>query len=417
MPYKRDNSSYYQVRRRNLVGVGDTGVLSTKTTNKSLARRMETALVEVAERALVEPSYRAVVDAVVQKRLTLPELLSSVTRGDVGALRTSLVDPPLADVGARYVERGTSEGVRDRRGYAVGVILQVAPARARLSWLRDPKNVSALLHAIQRGEPKVESSSGELELTPRKRNSVRRHHLRAVSSILRAETSSAERDRVIGEVSFAAEDDTREVALSPADVARLLQACQTWETKRPGTGYRELGVAIRLMLQTSADRGTLFAGSTSNRGRDAPGLQVSQVRIYAEPDGDGRDVYSGELYLADTKAKTRRRTVPITDAMCRALFPLVANKPPEANVFELGYSQVDVRWKNVRETAQLPGLRIKDLRAQTAIYAERASVPLTVAQQVLGHADASMTRRYQRHQAAMTGDHADAIERELGLAG
>ena len=411
MPYKRDNSPFYQVRRRNLVGVGDTGVLTTRTKNKALARRMETALVEVAERALVEPSYRAVVDAVVSKRLPLPELLSAVTRGDVAELRTEMVDPPLADCGARYVERAPEGGRRDRRRYAVDDILAVAPPRARLSWLRDPRHVASLLHAVQRGEP----LNGDGELTPRKRNSVRRHHLLAVSTILRAEVSAAERDRVIGEVSFPAEDDTREVALSPDDVGRLLAACRTWQAKPKCDGYRDLELGIRIMLQTSADRGMLFAGPTANRLRPAPGLTVSQVRIYAEGPRGG-ETYSGELYLADTKAAARRRTVPITDALCRELLPQIGDKRADEQLLGLAYSQVDVRWQNVRRTAELPGLRLKDLRAQTAIYAERAQVPLTIAQKVLGHGDASMTRRYQRHEAAMTQAHAAAIEREMGLA-
>ena len=57
------------------------------------------------------------------------------------------------------------------------------------------------------------------------------------------------------------------------------------------------------------------------------------------------------------------------------------------------------------------------LRSIAAIYAERAGVPLTVASRVLGHADSSMTRRYMRHNAAMSDQQAADIERALGLTG
>lgn len=44
-------------------------------------------------------------------------------------------------------------------------------------------------------------------------------------------------------------------------------------------------------------------------------------------------------------------------------------------------------------------------------------VPQTVVVATMGHSDEKMTRRYQQHRAAMTGEHAEAIERQLGLTG
>lgn len=38
MPYKRDRSPYYYVRRRRLPGYGDTGRLSSHVTSKKIAR-------------------------------------------------------------------------------------------------------------------------------------------------------------------------------------------------------------------------------------------------------------------------------------------------------------------------------------------------------------------------------------------
>lgn len=412
MPYKRDRSPFWQVRRKNLVGVGDTGVLTTRTKNKRLARRMEQALVDVAERALVEPSYRAVLEAVVEKRLPLPDLLSAHARGAVGDLRTSLVDPPLAECFARYVERAADERKQSKRRNGASIVLGIAPTRARLSWIRDARNVAGLLHAAERGEP----ADADGELSPRHRNTVHRHVLRAVSGVLRAELGQAERDRVLGDVDYAAVDDTREVALAASDVRALLDACDAWERKRPGTGYRDLRAALRLMLQTSADRGVVFHGRTGNSQLPAPGLTVGQVRVWAE-EGEGGERYVGTVHLADKKTKTRERTVPLTDGLCRELLPFLLGKGPGDQVFGLTYPQVDVRWKRVRETAGLPHLRLKDLRAQTAIAAERSGVALTVAQRVLGHGNAAMTRRYLAREEAMSAGDALAIERGLGLTG
>lgn len=421
MPYLRDRSTRFQVRRRNLPGVGDTGVLSTGTANRQLAERMERAFLDVAERALYEPSYRAVVDAVVARRLSLADLLAAHSRGQVGALRTALVDPPLAEACARYVAKGEGLKKGRLRPSSTRLLLDLAPARARLSWLRDSANVEAALYAAERGEPGRPGDGGAVELTPRMRNTVRRGLLRAVSHVLRAEVGQAERDRVITAVDFPAEDDTREVALSADDVGRLLGACAALHVEEPRAGYGELAVAVRLMIQTSADRGVVFAGGTG--AGVARGLRVSQVRVYAEPVDEGAgpgpsaERYAGEVYLDDQKAVGRARTVSLTDGMCRALLPLCVGKRPDEPVFALSYRHARGRWERARARAGLPDLRMKDLRAQFAIHAERAGVPLTVVSSAMGHSDALMTRRYQRHQAALTGEHAAAVERELGLTG
>ncbi|MFN3537119.1 MAG: hypothetical protein ACK4Y4_06705, partial [Brevundimonas sp.] len=63
------------------------------------------------------------------------------------------------------------------------------------------------------------------EAAGRKRNTVRRTLHRAISALLRAEVGNAERNRVMDDVRFSGEDDTREVHLRPEDIHRLLAAC------------------------------------------------------------------------------------------------------------------------------------------------------------------------------------------------
>ena len=397
MPYKRKESPFYQVRRWNLVGFGDTGQISTGVKNKRVAERMERTLDELAERALVEPSYRGLVEAVLDRRLDLASLQAHVSAGTLDGLRVGLQDPPLADA----VDALRTSGVEPGVALGLDLLTQLAPPRARLSLLRQSRQVLSLLRRAEAGEP----AGADGSLQPRKRNSVRRTLHRAVSLLLREHVGRAERDRVFAEVDFPSNDDTREVLLSPEEIDRLLMAAAE-------LGYREARVFIWLALVTSADRGVLLAGERY-RGGPAPGLRCRQLQIFAEDDG----AYSGEVYLDDTKAKGRRRTVPLTDALCRELLPMASGKKPDEPVFGLGYQQVSNQWNRIRERAELPTLRIKDLRAQTAIYGERAGVPQTVMSAALGHSDEAMTRRYARHRAVISADQVGAIEREMGLTG
>lgn len=273
------------------------------------------------------------------------------------------------------------------------------------SYLRDPRNTLGLLRRAERGEP----AAADGTLSPRKRNSVRRTLYRAVSLLLRHELGRAERNRILDDVHFPSVDDTREVIVEPAEIARLLQTCDAVAERTGNPAYRELRVAVRLMLQTSADRGVVFAGKTA--AGEARGLRVRDVRIYQKEGGE----IVGEAFLPDPKTKDRPRTVPMTDGLCRELLVLADGKDADDAVFSVSYQQVDAMWRRVRGEAELKDLRIKDLRSVAAIYGERAGVPLTVMARALGHGDESMTRRYQRHQAVMSPDQAGAIEAAMGL--
>lgn len=426
MPYKRPNSSHYQVRRRNLVGLGDTGVLSTRTTNRKLATRMERTLIDVAERALVEPAYRPVLEAVRERRIDLPTLQRFHAAGDLAGLQAALTDPTLTEAVEAFVEaRGASRHLQ----YGAEILIGLVPKRTRLSELRDPRLIEQLCRRVERGEPAYLYGNGPNGdgLRPRKRNSVHRRFLRFVSKLLRYHWGSAERNAVFAEVQYAPTDDTREVLLTVTELQALLRACREMHKRSPSGHYDELAIGIRLAIQTSADRGVLFAGTTSDGER--LGLRVRQVRIFVELDDDGAtQTYSGEVYLKDSKTDSRPRTAPLTDALCRSLLPLTNGRPPDSQVFRLTYSQLDSRWKRVRKLAardkqgklvhpQLETLRFKDLRSQFSIYAERADVPLTVVQASMGHASDRQTRAYQRHKAVLSGEQAAAIERELGLVG
>lgn len=394
MPYKRERSPYYYVRRRSLPGYGDTGRLSSKVTSKKLARDMERLLDEIAQRALVDPTWYELLDAVCRERtITLPELLRARRTGALDGLKRSLHDPLLAEAVEAFLtaseqKREIKIGLKHLLHYADEAY---GPA-ARLSML-DGRTITALCRRAE--QPTKERPQG------RKRNSVRRYMHRATSLLLRYHLGRAERDRIFADVDFPAEDDTREVRLSPEEIQRLIRAADEM-------GYHELGVVIRLALQTSADRGVLLAGGHGSRRHR--GLLVRDLRIYQDHQSGA---FSGEVHLLDRKTGHRSRSVPLTDALCRELLALCKAKGPDDPVFSISYQAPDFLWKRVREAADLRHVRFKDLRAQISIYGEEAGVPLTVLARTMGHGDEAMTRRYQQRATVLSVAQAEAIERAM----
>src|SRR5690625_211876 len=392
MPFKRPKTPYYICRVKNLPGYGYSGELTSKSTSKKVAARMEDALRDVAEMALIEPRYTAILDAVCRdKTVSLPELLNAKNSRSLDDLLRRLRDPLLTDVIRRYREIDKNRHIV----HGLQSLEALMPQGARLSWLANARAITELCHRAERGE-----DTG----LPKKRNSVRRYMLRAINKLLRHELGEAERVRIMMGVDYPAEDDTREVHLSPADIRRLI-------TEAVALGYHELSVIIRVALLTSADRGVLLSGP-AHHGRISRGLLKRDVRIFREPDGS----ISGEVYLDDSKVKGRSRTVPLTPALSEDLYLLCSPKRDDDPVFSIAYRDLDYLWKRTRAAAGLDNLRFKDLRAQISQYGEEAGVPLTILQAAMGHADESMTRRYQRRQSALTPDHAAAIERVMGLA-
>ena len=382
MPYKREGSPFYYVRRRKLPGFGDTGRMSSGSTSKAVAHRMEQTLDDIGQRALLDPSWLHLLEALCrQKRLSLHDLLLARSQGRLDALRRSLNDPLLTEAVAAF------KAVREpKREVKIGLdqLLGYAPAGVRLSYLTG-QTITLLCHRAER--------------EGRKRNSVRRYLLRAISHLLRHHLGKAERERLFADVEYSAAADTREVNLTPAEIARLLQAADD-------LGYPELGTVIRMALVTSADRGVLLSGR-AHHGRQCRGLLKQDIQIWQENESGA---FTGEVFLFDTKTETRSRTVPITDLMCRELLALAGGKAPDEPVFSFRYMDLDYPWKRIKKAASLEHLRFKDLRAQMSQYGEEAGVPLTILSRTMGHSQERMTQRYQQRAAVMSTGQMEAIE-------
>lgn len=380
MPYKRPESSYYQIRRKRLPGYGDTGVISTGVRDRRTAERMEHLLDELAERAITEPRWTQLLDAVKERRITLIELLRAKSTRRLEALLVSLHDPLLSIAVEEYK---SSYNPGRQIEYGFDKLLRLAPPASRVSYLTSRTITDLCLECEREGEG-------------RKRNTVRRQLYRAISKLLTWHYGQAERNRIFDEVDFPAEDDVREVDLTQEEIARLLSKCRG-----------ELATIVRMALLTSADRGVLLSGRSPDGHKR--GLLVRDLRIYQEED----ESYSGEAYLKDTKTTSRPRTVVFGDRMARELIACVQGKSPDDPVFNLKYMDLDFVWQRAREEANLPHVRFKDLRSQTAIYAQRAGIPQAVAMRTLGHSSERRTRDYQRHEAVMSPQQASALEQAI----
>lgn len=389
MPFKRKESPFYQIRKWNLHGYGDSTAISTGVTSKKVARDMERCLEEIAQMGLFDASWHKLLDAVCkEKTISLTDLLAARNRGNLGMLKETLCDPLLKEAVAdfRPIKKGN-------RPVQVGLdqLLYYAPKGAKLSLLRDGRKITELCVAAA-NDPE----------NPRKRNSVHRYLLRSISHLLRHYLGNTDRNRIFEDVCFSKVDDTREVFLSPEEFARLLDCCEE-------LGYHELAVLIRVAVQTSADRGVLLAGETYN---DSParGLLKRDVTIRQN---NKTGEYVGELHLHDSKTAGRDRFVVITDELCRELLVLGQDKGGDDPIFNIAYMDLDFMWTRTWEEAKLEHVRFKDLRAQFSIYAEKAGIHLSTVVKAMGHDSEAMTRRYQRHNAVMSPDQAASIEREL----
>jgi integrase len=389
MAYRRTGSPHYQIRRRKLIGYGDTGQITSRTKNKKVAERMEQALEDLAEKALIEPRYRGILEAVCRDHTISPgELLAARNRLD--SILVAVTDPKLTEAVAAF-ERGATWSHVTRAG--IGQLLMYAPAGARLSFLT-AKTITTLCHTAMEA-PEREGT--------RHRNTVNRCLKRTISKLLRFSLGNARRNAIFADVEFSPVDDTREVHLDPAEIGSLLSACHD-------LGYSELSVVIRMALMTSADRAVLLAGD-AHHGKVCRGLLVRDVKVLEDAEGRW-----GEIYLWDTKTRSRTRTVAISANLATDLLHLALGKDLDEPVFSIAYRELDYLWKATRRKAGLNHVRFKDLRAQMSQYAELAGVPLTVVTRGMGQSNVGMTRRYQQRRAVFGRGHAAAVEDQMGLA-
>lgn len=340
-----------------LPGFGRVGPWSTGLRNRSLATSVEQWLKEIA---ISDPG---VVRGIIEGHYSLREAYVAGKEGRLQELRDRLSDPPLLEA----IER-IRPTVRDRRlRNGLAQLEELAPKGARLSWLFAPRNITDLLNRAAE---------------TRKINSVHRSLYAGIKRLLVYEVGKARKAQITADVVFAQEDDSRDVQLTTQQLRRLL------EVSDPA-----LRVMIEIAVLTGIDR--------------APLTRLTPAHI---------DFGAGTMRVQDTKAKSRMRTLQLSDAALAILRIQADGREQYEPLFDLNYDEYGRRFKVVRVAAGLPRLRIKDLRHVFATYWVQSGGSLKDLQAALGHTRAATTLRYTGSSAAEARGRMDAVADQLGLA-
>ena len=159
-------------------------------------------------------------------------------------------------------------------------------------------------------------------------------------------------------------DPCSPITLMASQIERLLSAAQ-----------RESAVwYIRVLL----------ALTTGLRAKDIERLQVSDIDFEAN---------SIRTYSKKTRKQMLKRPLP-ADIM-PLLIDYVNNLPNgQVKLFNASYHVWRRAWERIRQNADLPGFRFKDLRSTFSSELQKRGVSLTIAQQLLEHSSPVVTERY-----------------------
>lgn len=346
---------------------------------------MEALLVDIANKALIDTSWLTLLDAICNHHIELADALKAKNQGKLRSFTVSLNDPLIRDAVNSYIS-----SQRIDSNLVTGFTRLVEFAGDERTSKLNAKNIMNMLIAC---ETKYNN----------KRNTVYRKLYQAIGTLLSYQYGKTEKDRILADVNYKRTDDTREMHISPSIIKRLIQSCS--EIDRP-----DLGLLIQLALITSADKGVLLQGK--DKGKEYRGLLKGDIKIMQSHE---TGTLRGEVYLRDTKTTYRTRTVPLPHSICQSLLIQCGGKKESEPVFDIKYQSMKDIWSKARKAAGLwnesdgYSITFKDLRAQTAIYAEEVGIPQTVIMQTMGHASETMTRRYQRRKAAMSQDQVEDV--------
>jgi len=162
-------------------------------------------------------------------------------------------------------------------------------------------------------------------------------------------------------------NNNREIYLDSIDIARLLDAVDNYPNKI------NIKYIIRFLLLTGARRGEVL-----NAKWEDINLNLKVFTIPLSKSGQSRTIpISKALEELILQIPKRSKTY---------LFPAPTKDKPMCTIFR--------HWDNVRKQANLPNVRIHDLRHTTASILVNKGVSLYQVQQLLGHSSPKMTQRY-----------------------
>lgn len=347
----------YRYTSPTLPGFGRVGPWSTGLKPKALSDAVESWLKQIA---VTDPEA---VQGIVDGKYSLVEAYVAEKTGRLETLKAGASDPPLSEAIRRYEKTQTDRRKLD----GLRQLGNLTEKSTRLSYLADAKNITGLLATARAAGKRT--------------NSVHRSLYAAIKGLLAFELGEERKAQITREVQFTYEDDTRHVDADPAQVACLLAACDP--------ELRDLATAA---LLTGIDRGPL--------------LKVERGHL---------DFERGTLRVHDTKAKSRQRTIHLSEEAERH-FRLVLAKMPdtERRLFRLSDSQISNRWQAVKQATDLT-IRFKDLRHVFANAWVDEGGSLNDLAEILGHTKKTTTLRYTARQATESRERMGRVADRLGL--
>jgi integrase len=181
----------------------------------------------------------------------------------------------------------------------------------------------------------------------------------------------------------------RERMLSAAELARLGDALRLYQ----GSPY--VPAAVKLLLFTGARLGEIL------------GLQWEYI-----------DFERGEARLPDSKTGTKTLHLPPPALALLASLPRVDGNPYVIVGQKDGAPLVNLEkpWRGIRASADLPGVRLHDLRHAFASIGAMSGDSLLVIGKLLGHSQAATTHRYAHLSADPLRTAAAAISGKIATA-
>ncbi len=201
------------------------------------------------------------------------------------------------------------------------------------------------------------------------------------------------------------------IKTSPADKLKLFRVDNRIERYM---SEEELG-RLLTVLRTDKNRMVanlmLFLVSTGARLNEALHARWEHI-----------DTVNGVWRIPAANSKSKRvRSAPLGDSALEVLSQLKTQNRGEFlfinNTTKKRLTCVKTVWDRLRKAADLPQLRIHDLRHQYASMLVNSGRTLYEVQQILGHSDPSVTQRYSHLSASALKDAANSASEKIAQAG
>jgi len=209
------------------------------------------------------------------------------------------------------------------------------------------------------------------------------HHIKLIRHMLNLAVEWEMLDKnPASRIHMFAEDNKIERYMDDAQLAKLLEVLRT-------DSCRSVCLIAMFLLAT---------GCRLNEALSATWSQVdSEKRVWRIPASNSKSKRMRPVPLNDTALEVLNQLT--TEGVYTHLFINKKTKKPYVNIAKV--------WDRLRSEAELPHLRLHDLRHQAASNLINSGSSLYIVQQILGHSDPSVTQRYSHLSMKTLNDASD----------